>query len=75
MPLNGRLDEALAAFSRAQSLMESLVATDPESISSHHKLASIVMNVARIQQQRGQFDDATQSLERGRGDRVATGRE
>ncbi len=64
MPLNGRLDEALAAFVRARSLMESLVDTDPESLSLHHNLASILMNVARIQQQRGQLDDAAQSLER-----------
>ena len=64
LPLNGRLDEALTAFSRARSLIEPLVAADPESASLRHKLVSILMNVAQIQQRRGQFDEAAQSLEK-----------
>jgi len=64
LPLNGRLDEAFAAFSHARSLIEPLVAVDPESASIRHKLVSILMNVSQIQQRRGQPDQAAQSLEK-----------
>ena len=64
MSSDGRLDEALAAFRNAQTLMESIVATDPESVSTHHKLALILTNIAQIQQKQGQLDDAGQLLDR-----------
>ena len=64
LPLNGRLDEALTAFSRAGSLIEPLLAEDPESVSLRHKLVAILTNIAQIQQRQGLFDEAAQSLEK-----------
>jgi tetratricopeptide (TPR) repeat protein len=64
LPLNGRLDEALTAFSRARSLVEPLVAKDPESAALRREWVSILMNIAPIQQRKGQFDEAAQSLEK-----------
>jgi tetratricopeptide (TPR) repeat protein len=60
----GRLDEALHAFRRAQDLIEPLVAAKPQSASLRHELALVLNNIALIRQDQGHPDQAIEILHR-----------
>ena len=62
--LDGRRDEALRAFRRAQDLLEPLLVANPRSVSLRHELSLILQNIAPIQQGQGEPEEAIQSLER-----------
>jgi serine/threonine protein kinase/tetratricopeptide (TPR) repeat protein len=62
--LDGRRDEALRTFRRAQDLLEPLIAAAPQSVSRRHELSLVLQNIAPFQQDQGQPEEAIQSLER-----------
>ncbi len=62
--LGGRRDEALRTFRRAQDLLEPLIAADPQPVSRRQELSLILQNIAPIQQDRGQAEEAIKDLER-----------
>jgi serine/threonine protein kinase len=64
MPLEGRRNEALRTFRHAQNLIEPLVDANPQSVSQRHELSLILHNIAKIQQDQGQPEDAIQQLQR-----------
>ena len=64
LPLDGQLDAALGVLLRAQTLVEALIAADPQSAPRRRELGRILLNIAEIQRQQGTPDDAIISLQR-----------
>ena len=63
MNLEGRRDEALRVFHRAQTLIEPLVA-DSRSIKAEHELAIVYLNIAEIEHAQGSAQRAIESIQR-----------
>ena len=63
MRLNGRRDEALRIFHRAQEMIEPIVA-DSTSARASHELGLILQNIGEIQRQQSQPDDAIKNIRR-----------
>jgi len=64
IPLDGRGDEALGIFRRAQKLIEPLTAVDPPSVPIRHELGLLLQNIARIERDQGQPEKAIKSIQR-----------
>ncbi len=63
MRLNGRRDEALRIFHRAQEMIEPIFA-DSASARAAHELSLILQNIGEIQRQQGLPDDAIKNIRR-----------
>jgi len=63
MRLQGRRDEALRIFRRAQNLIEPLVA-DSHSVTAEQELGVVLLNIAEIERVRGQPKEAIESIQR-----------
>ena len=61
MRLQGRRDEALVAFRRAEGLLEPLVAADPTSGSRRHDLSLALQNIGQIRLEQGQPSEAIEA--------------
>ncbi len=64
MPVGEQLDEAMHAFRRAQELIETLSAVEPQSVPSAQELGLILLNVAQIQSRQHRPDEALDSIDR-----------
>ncbi len=64
LPLDGRLDEASAAFQRAQEQAEALIAIDSQSVLPRAALGTILLNVAEIERRRDHLEPAIKAVER-----------
>jgi non-specific serine/threonine protein kinase/serine/threonine-protein kinase len=62
--LEGRRDEALRTFRRAQDLLEPLIAADPRSVPRRLELSRILQNIAQIQLEQGQPRESIETLQR-----------
>ena len=60
----GRHDEALRTFRRAQDLLEPGPAADPRSVSRRRELSRLLQNIAPLQHAEGEPEEAIQSLDR-----------
>src|SRR5262249_35114426 len=64
LPLDGRRDEALRVFQRAQDLIEPLSIAHPESVPIQHELALLLLNIAQIERDEGQPQVAIKNIDR-----------
>jgi serine/threonine protein kinase/tetratricopeptide (TPR) repeat protein len=64
MRLEGRRDEALRIFRRAEGLLEPLVAADPRSVPRRHELSLVLQNIGQIQFEQGQPPKAIETLQK-----------
>ena len=64
MRLEGRRDDALAALRRAESLLEPLISTDPGTGSRRRELSLVLLNIAQIQSEQGQTQEAIETLQK-----------
>jgi serine/threonine protein kinase len=64
IPLEGRRDEALGLFHRAQELIEPMIAADPQSVPRRHELGLILRNIAQVQSDQGRSEEAIRNLHR-----------
>jgi non-specific serine/threonine protein kinase/serine/threonine-protein kinase len=62
--VDGRADEALYALRRARGVIEPLASADPPSFSLRHELSLILQNIAQIERDQGQTEQASQSIQR-----------
>ena len=64
MRLEGRRDQALRTFRRAEGLLVPLIAADPSSGPPRHELSLVLQDIGRIQLDQGQPDEAIETLQK-----------